>query len=300
MDRDLAIRLAAFQWLAERNRALGDVLPRTLLQEGFEYEGARIPLVSPQGIFKPKAMELPLTITTTPESPYQDAFGPEGWLEYRYRGSDPNHPDNEGLRRAIILQRPLVYLHGIVPGKYLVVWPVYVIVDDRSALTFRVAVDDTGSIQSLENEQIAAEDRAGARRAYITATVRLRLHQRSFRERVLEAYRSQCSLCHLRHEELLDAAHIIPDSSPTGEPQVTNGIALCKLHHAAFDSFIIGVSPDYRIHVRPDVLREEDGPILQYALQALHQAAIILPSSEHQWPSREALKWRFERFREAA
>jgi hypothetical protein len=35
--------------------------------------------------------------------------------------------------------------------------------------------------------------------------------------------------------ELLDAAHILPDGHPKGEPVVPNGLALCKLHHAAFD-----------------------------------------------------------------
>lgn len=300
MDRDLAIRLAAFSWLSEKTQAIGDVLPRNLLQEGFDFEGSRIPLVSPQGIFKPKSMELPLTITTTTESPYHDAFTPDGWLAYSYRGVNPHHPDNEGLRKAISLQRPLIYLNGIVPGKYLVVWPVYIIDDDPSSLTFRVAVDDPTSVPSIENAQVVAEDRAGARRAYITATVRVRLHQRAFRERVLAAYRSQCSLCRLRHEELLDAAHIMPDSLPMGEPKVSNGIALCKLHHAAFDTFIIGISPDYIVHVRQDVLEENDGPILQHGLQQLHEARLILPPAKSQWPNQEALRWRFERFRTAA
>ena len=80
-----------------------------------------------------------------------------------------------------------------------------------------------------------------------------------FRERVLEAYRHQCALCHLKHDELLDAAHIIPDADPEGEPVVSNGLALCRLHHSAFDKFFIGVRPDYRIEVRPDLLEEEDG-----------------------------------------
>ncbi len=134
----------------------------------------------------------------------------------------------------------------------------------------------------------------------MTAITRVRLHQRSFREKVIAAYRSQCSLCRLRHEELLDAAHIIPDSSPEGEPSVTNGIALCKLHHAAFDSFIIGVTPDYTVHVRDDVLKETDGPILRYGLQRLHGSRLLLPMANSQWPSREALEMRFQQFKAVA
>ena len=101
---DTAIRLAAFRWLGEATAIHGDVLPRTLLQQGFEFQGERIPLVSPQGIFKPRLMDLPLSITTTSGGPYNDAFGPDGLLTYRYRGTDPNHPDNQGLRRAMAIR----------------------------------------------------------------------------------------------------------------------------------------------------------------------------------------------------
>jgi len=296
---DLAIRLAAFQWLSDQVKVHGDVLPRPLLQKGFNYEGERVPLVAPQGIFKPRLLELPLSIATTPKGPYHDTFGTDGLLAYKYRGSDQDHPDNSGLRRTMTLKLPLVYLHGIVPGKYLALWPVYVVGDDSAELTFRIAVDDAKYL-ARPAEGDSSEDSINTRRAYIIATIRVRLHQRSFREKVIAAYRSQCSLCRLRHEALLDAAHIIPDSSPEGEPKVTNGIALCKLHHAAFDSFIIGVAPDYKVHVRRDVLDETDGPVLKYGLQKLQGSRLFLPQSEKQWPNRDALEWRFERFKTAA
>lgn len=297
--RDTAIRLAAFRWLGEAVAVHGDVLPRALLQRGFQFEGDRIPLVAPQGIFKPRQMQLPLSIATTPKGPYKDSFGPDGLLAYKYRGTDPMHPDNQGLRRAMGLQVPLVYLHGIVPGKYLAVWPVYVVGDDQTELTFHAAVDDA-AYAAQPMQRAVSDDKVAARRAYVTATTRVRLHQRSFRERVVAAYQSQCSLCRLRHDELLDAAHIIPDTAPEGEPSVTNGIALCKLHHAAFDSFIIGVSPDHVVHVRSDVLEETDGPVLRYGLQQLHGSRLSLPHSHDEWPDPNALQWRFDRFKSAA
>ncbi|HLC33787.1 MAG TPA: HNH endonuclease [Anaerolineales bacterium] len=299
VDRDLAVRLAAFEWLAAQSAEHGDVLPRTMLQQGFEFEGARIPLVSPQGIFKPRSLDFPLSISTTPESPYGDAIGPDGTLAYRYRGTDPNHPDNVGLRKAIQAKRPLVYLFGVVPGRYVAVWPVFVVGDNPILLTFQIAFDDMSYLMRRDAHALAAESDTSARRAYITTTVRVRLHQRAFRERVLEAYHSQCSLCRLRHRELLDAAHIIPDVEPEGEPLIRNGLALCKLHHAAFDSYMLTVAPDYRIHLRQDVLDEHDGPVLLHGLQELHGASILLPSSPVHYPDREALAVRFARFQEA-
>jgi putative restriction endonuclease len=55
-DLDQRVRLAAFKWLEEQVRIHGDVLPRSILSEGFEFENQRVPLVGPQGIFKPKLL----------------------------------------------------------------------------------------------------------------------------------------------------------------------------------------------------------------------------------------------------
>lgn len=300
MDRDLQIRLAAFQWLAEQTNIHGDVLTRDLLRQGLEFEGRQVPLISPQGIFKPQIMDLPLTIMTSPNSPYDDAFSSSGYLSYRYRGTDPNHGDNIRLRRVFEQKRPLIYLHGIVPGRYLVVWPVYIIADRPESLTFEVAVDDLASVD-LERQalpRVAEGDEA--RRAYVTATVRTRVHQRFFSERVIEAYRSQCAFCRLRHRELLDAAHIIPDPEEAGEPVVTNGLALCKLHHVAFDSFMLGVTPGFVVEVREDILAERDGPMLVHGLQGLHGQTVYLPPRRADWPDTVSLAWRYERFLRAA
>ena len=125
---------------------------------------------------------------------------------------------------------------------------------------------------------------AEVRREYTTSLARRRLHQRAFRELVLLAYRNQCALCRLRHSELLDAAHIVPDAEPEGEPVVQNGIALCRLHHAAFDRFFLAVRPDHIIEVRPDVLEEADGPTLQHAIQGLHGQSIVLPRKSLERP----------------
>jgi putative restriction endonuclease len=246
-------------------------------------------------------MDLPLSITTAPNSPYDDHFDDNNLLRYRYRGQDPHHRDNEGLRRLFHSGRPLVYLHGVVPGRYLAAWPVYIVADDPPSLTFTVAVDDPSTLNHVSDGGLRiGEDSSSARRAYITAIVRQRLHQRGFRERVLDAYRTQCAFCRLRHRELLDAAHIIPDTETQGLPEVRNGISLCKLHHAAYDSLMIGVTPDYTLQVRRDIREERDGPLLRHGLQELHGQSILLPKLEANRPDRDALAWRFERFCDAA
>ena len=110
MNIDHSVRIAAFNWLSEQVAIHGDVLPRKLLEKGFIFNNERVPLISPQGIFKPKILELPLTITTAPHGPYDDSFDAHGVLLYKYRGTDPQHRDNVGLRKAIQSKTPLIYL----------------------------------------------------------------------------------------------------------------------------------------------------------------------------------------------
>lgn len=295
---DKRVRLSAFSWLEQQIRIHGDVLPRSLLLQGFELDGLRIPMVSAaQGIFKPRVLpEIPLSITTTSKSPYNDRIGPDGLIHYSYRGADSNHRDNVGLRKAMQQGTPLIYFHGIMPGKYMVIWPVFIVGDNPPALTFKVEADEPAFVDySFRNDFVVA-DADIERRRYVMTEVRQRLHQGTFRERVLAAYHEQCALCKLKHAELLDAAHIIADAEPGGEPLVSNGLALCKLHHAAFDSFFLGIRPDYVIQVRSDVLDEEDGPMLIHGLQRLHEHSIVLPRSRQHYPDREKLKGRFEEF----
>lgn len=289
---DFDIRLEAFTWLGKQVEKFGDVLPRQILQMGFIYKNQRVPLVAPQGIFTPRIMEFPLTITSISNGPYNDRHEKD-FLLYKYRGTDPNHRDNIGLRRTINQNIPLIYLNGIIPGKYIAVWPAYIIDDLKSDLTFKVAFDD---ISYLAHETHKISEDPTPRRAYITSSVRRRLHQRSFRERVLYAYKSQCSLCRLKHIELLDAAHIIPDNDPNSKPTVDNGISLCKIHHAAYDNYFIGISPDYKIIVREDILREINGPMLQHGFKDLHNISIQLPDTDKHKPNKDYLDFRYKKF----
>lgn len=299
---DHNLRLTAFNWLTEQVRLYGPILPRQLLQQGFEFHGTRIPLVSPQGIFKPKQLErIPLTITTTPNSPYEDTKSDDGYILYKYRGIDRNHPDNVGLREAMHTETPLIYFHGIAPGQYEAVWPVYIIGDDPRNLEFKVAVDAAEAVilpDLGKDERLPSYDPESAlRRKYATTQVRQRLHQHRFRHIVLTAYREQCAICRLRHPPLIDAAHILPDRDPEGEPVITNGIALCKIHHAAFDNNFLGVTPDYQITVREDIRKEEDGPMLRHGLQEVHGTKLILPRQRRDWPDRGLLEQKYQRFR---
>mgnify|MGYP000967736734 CR=1 FL=1 len=299
---DFQIRMAAFKWLEEQVMLHGDLLPRTALEKGFYFEGQRITLVGPQGIWKPKALAFPLSITTVADGPYDDAVSTEGFLKYRYRGRDVNHRDNVGLRETMRNRTPLIYFLGVEPGRYLAEWPVFIVGDFPNGLTFHARIDEKSILENYSKAKpdgtaYVFDETAGCCREYATGQAVIRLHQRVFRARVLTAYQEQCAFCRLRHAQLLDAAHIIPDKEKGGEPVVPNGLSLCKIHHAAFDNNIIGVNPDYKIIIREDILHEIDGPMLKHGIQQLHQQRIILPGKKTNWPDRERLEERFSKFK---
>lgn len=291
---DQPIRLAAFEWLTRQRTTVGEALPRTLL-ESFTLNGVQIPLMGPSGIWKPAACELPISVTTVLSGPYPDSFDSErGVLRYSYRGSDPNHRDNAGLRRAMRERVPLVYFHAIERGQYAAAYPVFVIGDDPGTLTFAMQVDDDqGTVLAQGSIEIGLREDPEPRRAYVTATFRRRLHQQRFRKQVIRAYQDRCALCRLRHMELLDAAHITADSDPEGEPLISNGISLCKLHHAAFDAFFFAVRPDYVIEVKRSILDESDGPMLVVGLQQIHGQTIHVPRRDADRPDPARLERRF-------
>ncbi len=113
----------------------------------------------------------------------------------------------------------------------------------------------------------------------------------------MTVYEERCSVCNLGHARLLDAAHITPDSELDGLPTVTNGLSLCKIHHAAYDTKLLGISPDYVVHVNSDLLAETDGPMLEHGLKEMHgQKLRKLPSQESAWPDQERLASRFAQF----
>jgi len=298
---DLQVRLHAFEWLKNQLKIFGDFLPRETLLYGFNLDNSRVGLVGPRGIWKPQSMILPISVTSVLNGKYPDTYdASSGIIDYKYFGTNPHHPDNVGLRRLMEEQIPLVYLFNIAKNKYIPIFPAFIVGDNPSTLSFSIMADSQVKIQnSNQSDSVSDPKIEYARRAYITVTTLQRLHQKDFRNKVLTAYKNQCSLCRLRHVELLDAAHIIGDLEDHGDPIVQNGLSLCKIHHAAFDHNILGVNPDYEVLVRQDILEELDGPMLKYGLQSLNKSKLILPSHRRDWPDRERLEKRFASFLKA-
>ena len=296
MNQDFKIRNAIFEWLNQQIQIYNNVLTSSQLN-GFIYQETRIFIQGSKGIWKPSQLQFPISIASDPQGRYSDEFISINMLHYSYEGTNPNLWTNRGLREAMKENIPLIYLQKISKGKYFVHLPVYIIKDEPDLLRFTVAAESVIRFSDAPNIVDEPEVRY-LKQEYATREVKQRMYQQTFRELVLEAYRNHCAICSLRHRELLDAAHIIPDAEG-GRPLVNNGLSLCKIHHSAFDQNIIGINPDYIIEVRRDVLEEIDGPMLKYGIQEMHGNKIILPYSSLKRPDRTLLAERFERFKNA-
>jgi putative restriction endonuclease len=296
VERDEELRAACFLALDVLRAQYGDEMPyHGVLDQGFTLGSQRIAfLTRMRGIYRARQQRGPaaLSVNTSFNSPYNDEATDDGFL-YAYQAGAPTNADNQWLRMAFELQVPLVYFWGGVrPAWYRPIYPCFVQEDFPRERRVLLA---PGGMKGLTPEppDTVIEQR------YIVRETKVRLHQGRFRGAVLLAYRDSCAVCRLKEVRLLDAAHITADSTGTGPPVVTNGLSMCSIHHRAFDMDLVGISPDYRVHVSSRLLEEDDGPMLE-TLKHAHGQPIELPRRRKEHPDPDRLAVRFERFGSAA
>ncbi len=298
-DPDLPLRQAAVTNARKLAEVYDNLVPLARLRTGFEFDGQRVSFGSFQkGIHRAQVQRGPaaLTLTTSLKDPYGDAYDEGGALfTYAYRAGTLDQADNRALRAAFELRTPLVYFRAMAPSQYLVLAPMFVTADDPGARA--VLLEPGLPVQDMQAGGLVS---APDVRAYATREARLRLHQQRFKLDVMRAYRHRCAICTLRERALVQAAHIVPDVEPEGIAAVVNGLALCAIHHLAFDRNLLGIDPAGVVHIADRLLREIDGPMLRRGLQDFHGQPIGVPRRPEDRPDPRRLEARFERLVNAA
>lgn len=308
-EHDRLLRQAAFERARELSRRFTDIVPVAALREGFKFDGDRISFGSfYSGIFRPKELHGPaaLSLVTAPPKagrpePGEDTYDDlAGKFTYHFRGARSDtaqariqaEADNQKLIEAHARGLPVIYFRGVWPGQYTPLAPIFVTAVDEAArvvaLEAGLPIADTTTAGLVSNEET---------RRYATREAAFRLHQQRFRHAVLQAYRTRCTICSLKEAALLQAAHIVEDHDPAGSASVANGLALCAIHHLAYDRNLMGIDPDGVVHIHQRLLHEIDGPMLKNGLQHFHGAHIMQPTRPD---DREHLAIRFDRFQSAA
>lgn len=311
-EHDMELRRAALERVRVLSRAFDDIIPLAALREGFQFRGARVSFGSFfDGIHRPRVMHGPaaLTLTTTApklgrDAPYEDGYdeATQSFVyHYRTARSDSRsavraaEADNRALSAAHQLAVPVIYFHGIAPSQYTPFAPVFITQDkpDRRVVHLEMGLP----MQDVGDDGLRSDVDV---RRYATREARVRLHQHHFREVVLGAYNGTCAVCSLRESALLQAAHIIEDPDPKGHATVVNGIALCAIHHLAYDRNLLGIDPTGVVHIASRLLNEIDGPMLRAGLQGFHGARLLTPRRRSERPDPARLEIRYDRFRDAS
>ncbi|HYM58717.1 MAG TPA: HNH endonuclease, partial [Solirubrobacteraceae bacterium] len=295
---------AAITHVLELREAHGDFVPRDALRSGFMFRGEQVSFSSFQkGIHRAKQMRGPaaLSLFTTPPregkpAPYADEVDVDtGLILYHYRAGSIEQADNRALRAAHELRTPLIYFKGISPSRYFPIAPVFVADNDAAE---RCVLLEVGV--PLVDVQPGGPVSPADARVYALRLVKTRLHQQRFRHDVLRAYQHRCTICALRERELVQAAHIVADPSPEGIAAVVNGLALCAIHHLAYDRNLLGIDPTGTVHIARRLRDEHDGPMLREGLQGFHGTAIRKPRLAAEHPDPDRLAVRFGQFESAA
>jgi putative restriction endonuclease len=285
---ELELRRLIMNALTEATSEAGTVTREQLSSIDIGFERRRL-IDQSRGIWNPRDLQATLSVLSTPSGPYDDEALDGSVFRYDYRAGSTDG-DNRKLRQAWQLGLPIILLRKVGPRAFLPLFPVYVIADNFEQRHFLLGLDE--SLRSLPDPS----NPTTIERRYIARLTRQRLHQPEFRAKVLLAYATSCAVCQLKHGRLLDAAHIIGDAEDGGDPVVTNGLTLCKIHHASYDSNMMGISPDYTVHVNQELLHEVDGPMLKHGIQEMDKRPLTLPSRRTDRPDRERLESRFESF----
>jgi putative restriction endonuclease len=156
------------------------------------------------------------------------------------------------------------------------------------------------AVDEVDEREIAAKVTNNERREVI-AQIKRKYREYDFRHRVLTAYASTCAFCGVQLK-LVEAAHIIPVASDTSTDKTTNGIALCSLHHRAYDQNLVSFDENYRIEISGATISELHKLNLAGGLAGFQNAvknAIILPADKRDYPagpyileSRKVRLWR--------
>lgn len=300
---DLIIIAKAFQRARQLQIMFGDDIPWYAIRKGFLLSGEKVYLSGKaSGIFKPKQMTRGLLSikTTLPRQGrvniYSDELSADGFFRYSLQRGDPYQGDNKRLWESYEGRSAFIYFYAIAPAVYKAIWPCFITAIHPELRYCEIAVGDDNNGATDSQALVSYQVPDPIERRYRVAESKQRIHQASFREQVLKAYGNKCAITGLPVPTLLEAAHITPDRDPEGEACVTNGIALSRIHHRAFDANLLGIDGDYRIHVSDKIFSMDDGPLLEQGMKPFHTKLITLPVHPKKRPDQDRLNARFAQY----
>ena len=148
----------------------------------------------------------------------------------------------------------------------------------------------------LEADQFSGESQTevelGGERRTVTATRTSFVRDPKFKFDVLSAYGGRCCICD-RQLGVVQAAHIIPHCDPTCQEIVTNGLALCVLHHKLYDDALLLPSSNRRLVLNRERVEHLQNIGQDSGIGEIRQLALLqyrVPEHEPSRPDNEFLE----------
>lgn len=154
----------------------------------------------------------------------------------------------------------------------------------------RTAIPLLNSLEGLSDAKI--DTVTNSKRRKVLRQIATNYRSAKFRGQVLDAYAHACAFCGVQLS-LIDAAHILPVSAPDSTDEIENGIALCKLHHYAYDANLLSFNERYEIQVSATRLRHlkgagQTGGVAKFRTGL--RKKLLLPVNPFHHPSQKLIK----------
>lgn len=107
--------------------------------------------------------------------------------------------------------------------------------------------------EDVEDAEI--DDDVAEKRKYAVLSTKRALRAIDFSQRVLGAYGRQCAMCGTQLR-LIDGAHILPAAHEDSTDQTSNGVALCALHHRAYDRALVTFNTSFKVAVNEEMVKK--------------------------------------------
>lgn len=161
--------------------------------------------------------------------------------------------------------------------------------------------DSSKALNTLDTiTESRIEDIPDQDRREVVATIKRKYRQHDFRNRVLTAYSHRCAMCGVQLR-LVEAAHILPVAHETSNDSTPNGVALCTLHHKAFDNNLVSFNEEYEVELSVKMVKNLTTGNLIEGLPDFRRnlrPALILPADRRDYPkpeyiveAREVRRW---------
>jgi putative restriction endonuclease len=156
-------------------------------------------------------------------------------------------------------------------------------IPEEAAILEKIS-EDPGKVGENEIDNDVAE-----KRKFAVHSTKRALRALDFGRRVLGAYGHQCAMCGMQLR-LIDSAHILPVAHEDSTDQTSNGVALCALHHRAYDRGFVAFDHLFKVGINEKmlkVLESEDRTRGVKGFRKNLRPILIMPADKKDYPAKK-------------